>query len=132
MVLALYAGDAYGRSMTAGHVRRTADELTRHPHRGRIEIIEAAGAVVGYAIVVRYWSNEHGGTISILDELLVKPAWRGRGYGSAFLAHLAATAEPDVKGVLLEVAPANEGAQALYLRHGFRPAANRHLFKALP
>ncbi|MFO7609820.1 MAG: hypothetical protein R6X35_11615 [Candidatus Krumholzibacteriia bacterium] len=52
--------------------------------------------------------------------------------GSAFLAHLAATADDGVKGVLLEVAPANTGAMALYLRHGFGPVANRHLFRVLP
>ena len=132
MVLALYAGDAYGRPMTADRVRRTVAELTAHPHKGRIEIIACDGVIVGYAIVVSYWSNEHGGTVAILDELLVKPGWRGRGIGSAFLEHLAATAGDGVKGVLLEVAPANGGALALYLRHGFAPAANRHLFRALP
>ncbi len=131
MVLALYAGDAYGRPMTAEQVRRTVAELTAHPHKGRIEIIEVDGAVAGYAIVVSFWSNEHGGTVAILDELFVKARWRGRGFGSAFLDHLAAMAADGVRGVLLEVAPANAGALALYLRHGFRPAANRHLFKAL-
>ena len=131
MVLDLYAGDAYGRTMTTAQVRRTVGTLTAHPDRGRIEIIEAADVVAGYAIVVSFWSNEHGGTVAILDELLIKPAWRGRGLGSAFLDHLVSTAGDDVKGVLLEVAPANAGAMALYLRHGFGPAANRHLFKAL-
>lgn len=132
MVLSLYAGDAYGRPMTAAQVRRTVDTLSAHPDKGRIEIIEADGIVVGYAIIVLFWSNEHGGTVAILDELLIKQDWRGRGVGSAFLVHLAATAADGVKGVLLEVAPDNAGAMALYLRHGFRPAANRHLFKVLP
>lgn len=76
MVLSLYAGDAYGRPMTPDQVRRTAAELTAHPDKGRVEIIESDGIVVGYAIVVSFWSNEYGGPVAILDELLIKPAWR--------------------------------------------------------
>jgi len=130
MVLALYQDDVGGEGMSGEKVRRTVGELARHPEKGRILIFDAGAEVVGYAIIIYYWSNEYGGTLVSIDELYVKPGWQGRGIGAAFLQHLIAE-EMDAKGLQLEVTPQNARAYAFYLREGFRPAKNRHLFKRL-
>lgn len=131
MVLALYAEDVYGEPMSSDKIQRTVQELERHPQKGQIILFWLAEAVVGYAIIIYFWSNEYGGNIATLDEFYVKPEWRGKGIGTAFLSHLAATEDTSVKGIQLEVTPSNERALAYYLRQGFSPAANRHLFKTL-
>lgn len=131
MILALYAEDAYGEPMSSEKIRRTVQELVCHPQKGQIIIFSIAEAVVGYAIIIYFWSNEYGGNIATLDEFYVKPLWRGQGIGTAFLSYIAAMGDASVKGLQLEVTPTNERALAYYMRQGFRPVANRHLFKQL-
>lgn len=131
MALALYAEDAHGEPMSSDKVRRTVRELARHPEKGRIVLARVADAVVGYAIVVHAWSNELGGDVAIVDELYVKPPWRGEGIGTALLAHVASSSGGRVKSLALEVTPVNEQAMGYYLRRGFAPASNRQLLKRL-
>jgi len=131
MTLALYREDPSTEEMTLEKIHRTVQELTRHPGRGEIQVFWCGEVVVGYAILIHYWSNEYGGDIEMIDEFYVKPAWRGKGIGSAFLNYLGHNADASVKGLQLEVTPRNKRANALYARHGFRPAKNQHLFKKL-
>lgn len=129
MVLALYEEDPPGETMSREKVRATVRELERNPAKGRITVFVAEGSVVGYAIVLALWSNEHGGDVGMVDEMYVKPTWRSRGIASAFLDHLAGPDAPPLKALLLEVTPANDRAMALYRRKGFRPDPNRYLFR---
>jgi GNAT superfamily N-acetyltransferase len=88
-------------------------------------------AIIGYAIVIYYWSNEYGGNIASIDEFYVKPPWRGKGIGTAFLEYLTKVKTDHLKGLQVEVTPRNEKAFTYYSRQGFKPAKNRHLFKKL-
>lgn len=129
MVLALYAEDPSGEAITRDKVRRTAAELLARPDKGRIVLFVAGEQTIGYAIVIPYWSNEYGGDIATIDEVYVRPPWRGRGIGSDFIEHVAT--EWRVVALRLEVTPRNERAMALYRRCGFEPDSNRHLFRKL-
>lgn len=129
MVLALYAEDPSGEAITRDKVRRTAAELLARPDKGRIVLLDVGGQTIGYAIVIPFWSNEYGGDIATIDEIYVRPPWRGSGIGSDFLEHVAA--HWGVVALRLEVTPRNERARALYLRCGFEPDVNRHLFRKL-
>ena len=131
MVLALYQEDPPGEEMSFPKIRRTAQELLSHPEKGNINIFCVDDAVVGYAIVIYYWSNEYGGDIASIDEFYVKPPWRGKGIGTSFLEYLAAGNAGILKGIQLEVTPANHKAFTYYSRNGFSPKANRHLFRKL-
>lgn len=126
MVLALYVNDVVGEPMTPVKVRRTLDALQLHPDRGRILIGEVAGAVIAYAIVIWFWSNEYGGLIGVIDELYVEAPWRGRGIGSA-LFDAVLEQQPELVALDLEVSPENQSAMAWYQRRGFVPTRNRTL-----
>jgi GNAT superfamily N-acetyltransferase len=57
------------------------------------EIVEVDGAIVGLAIwFLNYstWQGKHG---IYLEDLFVRPQYRGKGYGKALLKHLAAICE---------------------------------------
>jgi GNAT superfamily N-acetyltransferase len=57
------------------------------------EIVEADGAIAGLAIwFLNYstWQGKHG---IYLEDLFVRPQYRGKGYGKALLKHLAAICE---------------------------------------
>lgn len=127
MALALYREDPPGHRMSRHRIRRTIAEFSRHPDKGTITIIHVGREIIGYAIVVHFWSNEYGGNIACLDELYIKPAWRSRGVGSGFLKQLARTS--GLRGIHLETTPKNNRARRFYCRQGFRRSNNIHLIK---
>jgi len=127
MGVALYVEDPGDRSVTEADVEKTLEHLRDHPEAGRALVIELAGAPVGYAFVVHYWSNEHGGPIAVLDEFYVRPEARGRGLGGALVEALAWRRIAGFEGIVavdLEVTPDNHRARALYERLGFRAQKN--------
>jgi ribosomal protein S18 acetylase RimI-like enzyme len=131
MIFALYREDVYGERMCRQKVERTVQELLLYPEKGTITMFCVNEVVVGYAIVIYYWSNEYGGNIASIDEYYVKPFWRRKGVGASFLEYVSKAKAGDVKGLQLEVTPVNERAFDYYSRHGFEPTKNRHLFKKL-
>jgi len=64
----------------------------------------------------------------LIDGIVVRPDWRGRGVGSAMIADLAAQAQATGYGTLcLEVSDDNVRARALYERLGFQPGRRQRL-----
>ena len=47
--------------------------------RGYVWFVQAHGQNVGYLVLTLGYSMEYGGPIAIIDDLFVKPAFRGRG-----------------------------------------------------
>ena len=75
------------------------------------------GQVAGYAMAAKSFSTEFGKPCVWLEDLYLKPEFRGQGIGSAFLADLAARYP---KAILrLEVEEENERAIAVYRKCGF-------------
>jgi len=130
MVFALYEEDRGDEAMTAQKVQRTVDKLGRHPDKGRIELLFMADELVGYAILIYQWSNEYGGDFLLVDELYLKPAWRGQGIGSRYIGRLE-NSELNSIGLLLEVTKENERARQLYQLLGFKPDKNHHMIKIM-
>jgi ribosomal protein S18 acetylase RimI-like enzyme len=129
MVLRLYQEDPSTQAMTKEKILRTIRELENRPDKGQITLFWIGESIAGYAIVIHHWSNEHNGNIEFVDELYVKPAWRGQGVGSAFLDHLSDVENRPTCGLQLEVTPAIERAFQFYLRRGFKQCANRFMLK---
>jgi GNAT superfamily N-acetyltransferase len=128
MSLALYEHEP--ARMSEAQVRQTLGTFRAEPIRGRALVLDADGAVAGYAFLVSFWSNELGGEICTIDELYLEPAWRSRGYGSALLTALQ-SGEPfwprQPVALELEVSPLNPRAHALYERVGFAVKDNTTL-----
>jgi GNAT superfamily N-acetyltransferase len=107
--------------------------LRREPWRGRAVVLEIDGRVVGYALLVAYWSNELGGEVCAVDELYVARAFRGRGSGAALFEALE---RDDVwptpfVAIALGVTPGNARARRLYERLGFA-AVGVSMLKRIP
>lgn len=76
------------------------------------------GQCAGYAMTTRTYITEFGRQCIWVEDLYVKTAYQGRGFGSQFLSMLQ---EQYPKAVLrLEAEEENTGAIELYKRHGFR------------
>ena len=115
--------------MSRRKIRDTVQELIRHPEKGTILIFRVGKVIVGYSIVITYWSNEFGGNIALIDECYVKPSWRDKKVGTSFIKYISAPNPACLKGIGAEVTPVNKRALAFYTRQGFAPAQNRYLFK---
>lgn len=127
MIKSLYAEDAEGKIMNDSNIDRTIVFLHSHPGNGRITLIANTEIIIGYSIVIYYWSNEYGGLVLLLDEFYICKEFRGQGIGTAFIEHLKSTEASVCKAIILEVVPSNLKAKKFYDKLGFRPVRNRYL-----
>jgi ribosomal protein S18 acetylase RimI-like enzyme len=75
---------------------------------------------------------EYGGRNAFVDDLFIRPAFRGRGLGGQLVAHARALCEDlGVRAMHLEVARDNAAAQAVYRGAGFRETERQLLTLAL-
>jgi GNAT superfamily N-acetyltransferase len=87
---------------------------------GRIHLLQVGNEIAGYCAECFTMSLEFGGVVTIVDDLYLKPPYRGQGYGGRvlFLLEVEARARGSVQ-LFLEVENANIGARRLYERNGF-------------
>jgi ribosomal protein S18 acetylase RimI-like enzyme len=127
MCMALYREDPVDETITEKKISRTIRELQRNRSKGRIIIFEEEDVIVGYSILIFYWSNEFGGNVLHIDELYVKSKYRQRGFATMFFQHLLQEFKDEIVGLKLEVTPSNTKAMAYYRKLGFKKTRNIHL-----
>src|SRR5512142_652000 len=118
----LYREDPGALSERLPRMRDTLAALRRDPWRGRAVVLEVERQVVGYALLVAFWSNHLGGEVCEVDELFVASGFRSRGYGAALFRALERGGDlwpgPAV-AIALGITPTNARARRLYERLGF-------------
>ena len=129
MILNLYADDPSVHVMSLEKANLTIETLSRHPSKGQIIVFEQGGEVVGYAILIFYWSNERGGDVVMIDELFVRTEYRSQGVGGHFFDFLFQHYQDKATAFQLEVTPNNDRAYRFYNGLGFELAKNRFLMK---
>jgi GNAT superfamily N-acetyltransferase len=84
----------------------------------RILIAEIDGKPAGYALFFDYYSSFQGRGV-FLEDLFVRPQFRGKSVGRALLAHVARiTEEANGFGIMFNVLDWNDGAIEFYRRIG--------------
>lgn len=124
LIEALYKEDPGIKPMSREKIGRTFDYLLERPDRGTIIVLEDGPSIIGYAVLINFWSNEYGGNILFIDELFVAEGFRSHGIASEFLRYLADNRYGGCVALKLEVTPWNGKARRLYERIGFRPHRN--------
>jgi len=123
----LHAPDGY---MTDEKIDATFARLSVSPDHLQLDVFECDGAVVGYALMFKFWYNEFGGMVLNVDELFVLPDFRSRGIVSHYLLTLN-NRKGDYVALALEVLPENTRAHALYKRVGFLEKETQVLYKII-
>ncbi len=127
MIEDFYQEAPEGKPMTPGKIALTFDRLNKHPDSGTIIVFEQDSMLIGYALLINFWSNEYGGIILIIDELYIQPAYRGLGIGSSFIRYLIDHKVSNWVALELEVLPYNKKALQLYEKIGFRKSDRSYL-----
>ena len=116
-----YASEAVLHSVSRAHFERTLDELLSSDVYAEGYLFEKKGEAAGYALIAKTFSQEAGGMVYWLEELYVRPAFRGQGIAAKFLAFLTETASRRGARLRLETEPENAQAIELYRKRGFKP-----------
>jgi ribosomal protein S18 acetylase RimI-like enzyme len=113
-----YACD--GHCFREPEARSTLTALLRDQSLGQVWLIQEGDLPVGYAVLAFGYSLEWLGRDAFVDELYLREAFRGHGWGRMTLAFLEETARArSVRTLHLEVRRQNARALALYERVGF-------------
>lgn len=123
-----YSSPAVEHNVDPSHFERAFDEMTASHERAVGFIIEKDKKPVGYAVTVRFYSQEAGGEVIWIDEIYVRPEARSSGLGRAAFKEIFA-AFPEAAAFRLEIEPENERAKKLYLSLGFRDMAYAPMIK---
>jgi GNAT superfamily N-acetyltransferase len=129
-VSCMYIEDADAHAGTSGDIDLTFRELDSKPDKGQLIVIESDKVVIGYAILIFFWSNEFHGDVIDIDELFISKDHRGCGAGKAFFIWLEKTF-PQCVAWSLQVSHTNPRAAKLYESLGFTTTRNRHMLKPL-
>lgn len=127
MIFALYQEDPEGEIISQEKVDKTINELSSYPEKGKILVFEENTQIVGYAILIFYWSNEYGGDILNIDELFVSPSSRNQRIATRFFEHIFDVYRNKVSAFSLEVTPMNRQVLDYYKRWGFKEMSNTHI-----
>lgn len=127
LITQLYEEDPADVPVTKEKIERTFAELAAHPDKGTILVFVKKAEIVGYSILVNFWSNEFGGNVLTIDELFVAREFRGRGIASDFIRYLIASRFNDAVVLELGVTPRNARARKLYEKLGFSTCKNESL-----
>lgn len=122
-----YASEAVLHPVEEANHEKAFDELMRSAVYLECYMMESGGRQVGYALLAKTYSREAGGLNIWIDELYVRPAYRGLGAGSAFFGFLEQT-HPAAR-YRLETEPDNLRAQKLYRHLGYRELPYQQMVK---
>lgn len=114
-----YAGEGTLFPISDQKLLDTFDCLMRGEPGLRGCILEHEGQVVGYALLVFYWSCEAGGQTVQLEELYLSERVRGCGLGSQFRNGCCGNTRAVQSGFAWRFGPRNQRVKKLYERYGF-------------
>ena len=122
MAAAFYASDAVIRKVTVQVVESVFDDIIAgSPHIEGYMLLDEAGAGAGYALLAHSFSQEAGGRVLWVDEIYIRPEYRGIGLAKELLSFVKEHFAGKVKRIRLDVEADNEKAIALYEKMGFVP-----------
>jgi ribosomal protein S18 acetylase RimI-like enzyme len=123
----LYKEDPNEKPASLRNIKKTFDTLAKHPDKGAILVIINNKKVIGYAIIINFWSNEFGGNIAHIDEFYIQKDFRSQGIGTNFIKNLIKKKFNKSVALQLEVTPGNKKARSLYEKLGFKKEKNAFL-----
>lgn len=95
-------------------------------------VFRAHGGIAGYAMLAKSFSTEFGGACIWIEDLYMKPEYRGGGIGTQFFGYLEKTYQGQAVLLKLEVERGNTWAIEVYKKCGYRELPYMEMIKELP
>ena len=95
-------------------------------------VFRAHGGIAGYAMLAKSFSTEFGGTCIWIEDLYMKPEYRGGGIGTQFFGYLEKTYQGKAVLLKLEVERGNTWAIEVYKKCGYQELPYMEMIKELP
>lgn len=130
LIHALYSEDPGGKQISKEKITRTLSILNPPSDKGEIFVFEdsSSGNLVGYAILIYYWSNEYGAFVTFFDELYISPSFRRNKIGVRFLKYIQ-DYKPEIPAFFVTTTPHNDIAQQFYHHNGYISSQYHHFYK---
>ncbi|MEI6846884.1 MAG: GNAT family N-acetyltransferase [Chlorobiaceae bacterium] len=94
--------------------------IIENPELGRIFVCEIDGVIQGMVLLLFTVSTFLGKKVALLEDMIIDPAWRGKGIGSLLIEHAINVLRTEGFGrITLLTDGNNERAQQFYLAKGF-------------
>lgn len=123
-----YAFDGHGYDREKARVALTP--LIENVQLGRAWLILDGSTPIGYAVLCFGYSLEWLGRDAFVDEIYLREAYRGRGWGKQIMKFLEnAARELGIRALHLGVVPGNQRALHLYEKVGFHKHDSTFLSK---
>ena len=131
MMTVFYASDALLIHPEEAVLRRTlADAVGDSPFLQGYGMDTDRG-LAGYGMVAMSYSTEAGGLCAWIEDIYIRPEYRGQGFGTAFLEFVKQRYENQVVRIRLEAEPENTRAMAVYHKAGYEILGYTQLVKEL-
>lgn len=83
-------------------IKQTFQRLFANGSSLYIHVFEKDKEIIGYCLLVKYWSLECGGYILKMDEIFVKERYRGQGVASGYIQYLKSTWGSSIVSIQVE------------------------------
>jgi GNAT superfamily N-acetyltransferase len=104
------------RRLQAAGLRQIID----FPERGQILVLRDGASIIGVVNLLFTVSTALGGRVAILEDMVIRPQYRGSGAGHRLLeAAIGVVKSSGCRRITLLTDATNESAQRFYGRHGF-------------
>ncbi|WBY64355.1 GNAT family N-acetyltransferase [Thermocaproicibacter melissae] len=120
MMKEFYNTDAVLHPVPESNFDKTFDLLFMGRHYADAFLAEENGMAAGYALLSLTWSNEAGGLTVWLEEIYVRPEYRGMGIGKSLITRVFREYKDKAVRFRLETEPLNNAARRLYKSLGFQ------------
>jgi len=99
------------------------------PDQGQIVVFESKAIIIGYSILIFYWSNEYSGNVIVIDEIFVQEQYKEQGIPSHYSFWVEQSFSHSSAGMSMQVSHVNERAAKLYGELGYRSFPCNNLLK---